>query len=112
PSFRRTSPWPRLRQCTRTFFPIPPAVEAQRTTPVSWMNWLQTDFLSAGDQTDNIFKIAGGRRADRALMANAIQNLAIPINLAQLAASFLFRFAGNHEVIDNHADARTDAECI
>lgn len=46
------------------------------------------------------------------MMANAVEDLAISVNLTQFASGLFLSFRWNHKVIDEHTNTRTDAECI
>jgi hypothetical protein len=73
--------------------------------------WLKVDDTSANNEVCDFLE-AGYRYANATVMANTLDDLAIVVDLPQLALSLVLIAAMNHQIIHNHAKAGADTECI
>jgi len=73
--------------------------------------WLPLFETSANDEVRDFLE-AGHRHANAAVVANTLDDLAVVIDLPQLALSLVFIAAMNHQIIHNHALAGANTECI
>ena len=58
------------------------------------------------------FLEAGHRHANAAVMANAIDDLAVVVDLPQLALSIVFIATMDHQIIHDHSLPGPDPECV
>lgn len=65
----------------------------------------------ARNYAQHVFEVRGSR-ARIATVADAAENLAVPIYLTQFALRIVFILTVDHQVIDNQANTRTNPEGI